>query len=260
MRRLKDRVAIVTGSSSGLGRAIAIKFASEGAKVVCSDIKKDPDLEGFEDDKGVSTDDAIRKEGGAAVFVSCDVTNSDQVKGLVKAAVDTFGRLDAMVNNAGVYRAGKPFHEFTENDLDVCLNVNVKGMFFGSQEAVKQFLKQGKGGNIINIISVAGLGAYPFQAPYNISKAAAANLTNSLAVEYGRNGIRVNGICPTFCKTSMTRSVHDDAGFSEAFVQQVPLGRWGEADDVADLAVFLASEESRFIHGDLIRVDGGQAM
>jgi NAD(P)-dependent dehydrogenase (short-subunit alcohol dehydrogenase family) len=260
MERLKDKVAIITGSSSGLGRAIAIKFASEGAKVVCSDVRRKPDPQGFEDDKGVPTDDAIRQKGLDVVFVSCDVTKQTQVKGLVQAAVNTFGKLDIMVNNAGVYRAGKAFHEMTEADLDVCLGVNVKGMFFGSQEAVKQFLKRGKGGNIVNIISVAGLGAYPFQSVYNISKAAAANLTSSLAVEYGQNGIRVNGICPTFCKTSMTRSVHDDAAFSEMFVKEVPLGRWGEADDVADLALFLASEESRFIHGDLIRVDGGQAM
>lgn len=260
MQRLQEKIAIITGSSSGLGRATALKFAAEGAKTVCSDISAEVAPLGFEDDKGVRTDEAIRQKGGEAIFVKCDVTVADQVKVLVKAAVDRYGRLDVMVNNAGVYRAGKPFHEFTESDLDVCLNVNVKGMFFGSQEAVRQFLKQGTGGNIINIISVAGLGAYPFQAPYNISKAAAANLTRSLAVEYGKFGIRVNGICPTFCKTSMTREIYENTQFSQMFVQEVPLGRWGEGEDVADAAVFLASEESRFIHGDLIRVDGGQAM
>ncbi len=260
MQRLKDKVAIVTGSSSGLGRAIAMKFAAEGAKVICSDIKEDPDPQGFEDDKGLSTHVAIQKKSGEAIFVSCDVSNAGQVKDLLRAAIDRFGGLDIMVNNAGIYRGGKSFHEFTEEDLDASYRVNVKGMFFGSQEAVKQFLAQGRGGNIINIISVAGLGAYPFQSVYNISKAAAANLTNSLALEYGQNGIRVNGICPTFCKTSMTRGVYEDTEFSKMFVQEVPLGRWGEADDVADLAVFLASEESRFIHGDLIRVDGGQAL
>ncbi len=260
MLRLKDKIAIITGSSSGLGRAIAIKFAAEGAKIVCSDIMEAARPQGFEGDINIPTHEAIQVSGGGAIFVKCDVSRQDQVRALVGAAVDKFGRLDIMVNNAGVYRAGKLFHEFTEDDLDACLNVNVKGMFFGSQEAVKQFLKQGKGGNIINLISVAGLGAFPRQAVYNISKAAAANLTNSLAIEYGPDGIRVNGICPTFIKTSMTRGVYDDPEFSQIFAQEVPLGRWGEVDDVADVAVFLASEESRFIHGDLIRVDGGQML
>ncbi len=161
MQRLKDKVAIITGSSSGLGRAIAMKFASEGAKVVCSDIREVADPHGFEGDISVPTHKAIQLTGGESLFVSCDVSQSDQVTALVGAAVDKFGRLDIMVNNAGVYRAGKPFHEITEDELDVCLDVNVKGMFFGSQEAVKRFLKQGKGGNIINIISVAGLGPTP---------------------------------------------------------------------------------------------------
>ena len=165
-----------------------------------------------------------------------------------------------MVNNAGVYRIGKLLHEFTEEDLDACYDVNVKGTFFCSQEAVKQFLKQGDGGNIINIISTAGLGGYPRQAVYNASKAAAANLTNSLAIEYGRDGIRVNGICPTYCRTSMTREVYDDIAFMQTFAESIPLKRWGEAKDVADLAVFLASEESGFIHGELIRVDGGERL
>jgi len=260
MQRLKDKVAIITGSSSGFGRAIAEKFAVEGAKVVCSDIRKDPNPQGFEDDITVPTHQVIQKRGGEAILVECDVSKADQVKNLIKDAVDNFGKLDIMVNNAGVYRVGKLFHEFTEEDLDACYNVNVKGMFFGSQEAVKQFLKQGKGGNIINIISVAGLGGYPRQAVYNISKAAAANLTNSLAIEYGREGIRVNGICPTYCKTSMTREVYADKEFAKAFAERIPLGRWGEAKDVADLAVFLASDESEFIHGDLIRVDGGERL
>jgi NAD(P)-dependent dehydrogenase (short-subunit alcohol dehydrogenase family) len=260
MQRLKDKVAIITGSSSGFGRAIAEKFAEEGAKVVCSDIRKNPNPQGFEDDIAVPTHEVIQKRGGEAIFVMCDVTKSDQVRSLVKAAADKFGKLDIMVNNAGTARGGKLFHEFTEEDLDACYNVNVKGMFFGSQEAVKQFLKQGKGGNIINIVSTAGLGGYPRQAVYNISKAAAANLTNSLAIEYGRDGIRVNGICPTYCRTGLARELYDDPGLMKVLKDGIPLGRWGEAKDVADLAVFLASDESEFIHGDLIRVDGGERL
>ena len=260
MQRLKDKVAIITGSSSGFGRGIALAFAREGARVVCSDVRRGANSGGFEEDIQLPTDDVIRDNGGHAVFVKCDVTNKKEVEGLVKDAVNKYGRLDVMVNNAGVYRGGKLMHDFTEAELDICLNINVKGMFFGSQEAVKQFLKQGTGGNVVNLVSTAGLGGYPRQSVYNISKGAAANLTRSLAVEYGQNQIRVNGICPTYCKTSLTRALFDDKDFDKLFTESIPLKRWGEVKDVADLAVFLASDESSYIHGDLIEVDGGERL
>lgn len=260
MKKLEDKVTIITGSSSGFGRGIALAFAAEGAKLVCSDIQPGADRKGFENDMQVPTDEAIRAAGGEAIFVKCDVTKSEEVAALVKAAIDKFGKLDIMVNNAGIYRGGKLLHEFTEGDLDACFSVNVKGSFCGAQEAVKQFLKQGNGGNIINIVSTAGLGGYPNQSVYNISKGAAANLTNSLAVEYGKDKIRVNGICPTYCKTALTRDLYDDKGFDQYFVESIPLKRWGEVEDVANLAVFLASDESSYIHGDLIKVDGGERL
>jgi NAD(P)-dependent dehydrogenase (short-subunit alcohol dehydrogenase family) len=260
MERLKDKVAIITGSSSGFGRAIALAFAAEGARVVCSDINKGASTGGFEKDIQVPTDEVIRNKGGQAIFVKCDVTKNEEVKALVKAAVDKFKRLDVMVNNAGVYRGGKMFIDMTEEELDICYSINVKGTFFGAQEAVRQFLKQGTGGNVINLVSTAGLGGYPRQSVYNISKGAAANLTNSLAVEYGQDKIRVNGICPTYCKTALTRALFNDKAFEEAFADSVPLKRWGEAEDVANLAVFLASDESSYIHGDLIKVDGGERL
>ena len=260
MKRLKNKVAVITGSSSGFGRAIALSFAAEGAKVVCSDLSKDADSKGFEKDLAVPTDEAIRKAGGEAIFVKCDVTKLKDVKALVKAAVDKFKRLDIMVNNAGIYRGGKKVHEFTEEELDVCYNVNVKGTFFGAQEAVKQFLKQGKGGNIINLISTAGLGGHPNQSVYNTSKGAAANLTRCLAIEYGQDKIRVNGICPTYAKTALTRAFYEDKNFDKMFVESIPLKRCGEAEDVSNLAVFLASDESSYIHGDLIKLDGGEQL
>lgn len=260
MLRLKDKVAIITGSSSGFGRAIALKFASEGARVVCSDIKREADIKGFEKDIGVPTDEVIRKAGGEAVFVKCDVTKLSEVKALVEGAVDKYGRIDIMVNNAGIYRGGMLVHEFSEEALDLCYEVNVKGTFFGAQEAIKQFLKQGDGGNIINIVSTAGLQGHPRQSVYNTSKGAAANLTRCLAIEYGRDKIRVNGICPTYCKTALTRELYDNKEFEKTFADSVPLGRWGTAEDVANLAVFLASDESDYIHGDLIRLDGGETL
>jgi len=260
MKRLTGRVAIVTGASSGFGRAIAFKFAAEGAKIVCADLRKDADAKGFEENLAVPTDEAIRQAGGDAVFVKCDVTKREDVQALLKAAIDNFKQLDIMVNNAGIYRGGKKVHEFTEEELDVCFNVNVKGTFFGAQEAVKQFLKQGRGGNIINIVSTAGLGGHPNQSVYNTSKGAAANLTRCLAIEYGQDQIRVNGICPTYAKTALTRAFYEDKTFDKMFVESIPLKRWGEAEDVANLAVFLASDESSYIHGDLVKLDGGEQL
>ncbi len=130
----------------------------------------------------------------------------------------------------------------------------------GCQEAIKAFLKQGRGGNIVNIVSTAGLQGHPKQSVYNISKGAAANLTRCLAIEYGRDKIRVNGICPTYAKTSLTRALFDDKDFDKAFTEAIPLKRWGEVEDVANLAIFLGSDESSYIHGDLVRIDGGETL
>jgi len=260
MGRLEGKVAVITGASSGFGRGIARAFAAEGAKVVVSDVREELTEGGFEEDPDLTTVEAIEKAGGEAIYVGCDVTKQEQVRDLTKAAVDRFGRLDIMVNNAGIYRGGKLTHEFTEEDLDACYNVNVKGTFFGAQEAVKQFLEQGDGGNIINLVSTAGLGGHPNQSVYNTSKGAQANLTRCLTIEYGEKGVRVNGICPTYAKTALTRQLFDDKDFDEAFKQSIPLKRWGEVEDIAQLAVFLASDESSYIHGDLVRVDGGETL
>lgn len=260
MSRLANKVVVVTGSSSGFGRGIAKAFAAEGAKLIISDLHEDPLTGGFEDDADLTTAEAIVKSGGDAVFIHADVTKSDQVAELVRGAVATYGRLDVLVNNAGVFRGGKLLHEFSEQDLDICYQVNVKGSFLAAQEAVKQFLAQGDGGNIINIVSTAGLQGHPRQSVYNVSKGAAANLTRVLAIEYGQNKIRVNGICPTYAKTALTRALFDDEEFDTAFTESIPLKRWGEVDDVSSLAVFLASDESSYIHGDLIKVDGGETL
>jgi NAD(P)-dependent dehydrogenase (short-subunit alcohol dehydrogenase family) len=260
MLRLQEKVIIVTGSASGLGRGIATACAAEGAKVVVSDIHEQPNAGGFESDDTLTTVESIREAGGQAVYVGADVTKSDQVANLVAATVEHYGRLDVMINNAGVYRFGKRVHEFTEEELDLCFNVNAKGSFFGAQEAVKQFLSQGDGGVIVNIVSTAGLGGHPNQVVYNMSKGAQTQLTRCLAVDYGKDNIRVNGICPTYAKTSLTRNLFDDSEFASNFAQALPLNRWCEVEDVASAAVFLASDESSFIHGDLLKVDGGEQL
>jgi len=260
MSRLNGKVAIVTGASSGFGRAIARAFAREGANLVVSDIREQPLPGGFEDDPDLTTVQAIEATGGTAIYISCDVTRPDQVQALIAAAVGEFGRLDVMMNNAGIYRSGKLMHEFSEEELDACLAVNVKGTWFPSQEAIKQFLRQGDGGNIINLVSTAGLQGHPRQSVYNVSKGAQANLTRCLAIEYGHEGIRVNGICPSYAKTALTRARFDDKDFDRWFTESIPLKRWGETEDIANLAVFLASDESSYIHGDLVRIDGGETL
>ncbi|EID81551.1 MULTISPECIES: SDR family NAD(P)-dependent oxidoreductase [Rhodococcus] len=260
MNRLQNKVIVVTGSSSGLGRGIAKACATEGAKLVISDIHEQPTTGGFEDDAAPTTAESIQKSGGEAIFVQADVTKSTEVAALVKQTVAEFGRLDVFINNAGIFRAGKRLHEFSEADLDVGFDVNAKGTFFGAQEAIKQFLTQGDGGNIVNIVSTAGLQGHPNQSVYNISKGAQANLTRCLAIEYGKDQIRVNGICPTYAKTALTRELFDDTDFDTSFTDSIPLKRWGEIEDVANLAVFLASDESSYIHGDLIKIDGGETL
>ncbi|MFV0253730.1 MAG: SDR family NAD(P)-dependent oxidoreductase [Beutenbergiaceae bacterium] len=265
MGRLQDKVIVITGGASGFGRESAQLFAREGAKVVVADIRQMPLAGGFEDDSQHSTVDSITRAGGEATFVTCDVTDPAAVDAAVGAAVDRYGRLDVMFNNAGIYRGGKLMDEFAAEDLYACFDINVKGTFFGTQSAVRQFRNQGRdtddhAGTIINLVSTAGLQGHPKQSVYNISKGAQANLTRCAAIEYGAEGIRVNGICPTYAKTALTRALYDDMEFMASFAESVPLKRWGETEDVANLALFLASDESSYIHGALMRIDGGETL
>lgn len=262
--RLAGKSVVITGAASGFGRDAALLFAQHGASVVVADLRREPLPGGFGDDNETPTDQIITGKGGQAVYVECDVTRKADINAAVDAAVAHFGRLDVMFNNAGIWRSGKLIDGFSEADLDACFNVNVKGTFFGTQAAVVQFRKQKPGthnmrGSIVNLVSTAGLQGHPNQSVYNVSKAAQANLTRCAAIEYGPEGIRVNGICPTYSKTPMARAMYD-TGFSTVFADSVPLKRWGEGEDVANLALFLASDESTYLTGDLIKVDGGETL
>ncbi|MFC6714938.1 SDR family NAD(P)-dependent oxidoreductase [Branchiibius cervicis] len=263
--RLAGKVVVITGGASGFGRESALLFAQHGASVVVADVVEKPLAKGFEADLDTPTADAITAKGGRAVYVKCDVTKKADTDAAVAAAVSEFGRLDVMFNNAGIYRGGKLMDEFTEEDLDACFNVNAKGTFFGIQSAVAQFRKQEPGphnlrGTIVNLVSTAGLQGHPMQSVYNISKGAQANVTRCAAIEYGAEGIRVNGICPTYAKTALTRDLYEDMAFMKEFSESVPMKRWGEMEDVANLALFLASDESSYVHGDLVRIDGGETL
>lgn len=260
MDRLKDRVAVVTGSSSGIGRAIALQYARERAKVVVSDVREFPRPEGFEGEDSRSTADVIIAEGGVAHFVQCDVTSKQQVDAVVESAVREYGRLDVFVNNAGILPSRKLLHEYSEADWDLSFAVNAKGTFFGMQSAVRQFLSQGDGGVIVNIVSTGGLQGHPGVSVYNAAKGAAALLTKCGAVEYGPQQIRINGICPTNVVTALMRESFDNEDGNAAFRSTLPLQRWGQTSDIASLATFLASDESSFIHGALVPIDGGETL
>jgi hypothetical protein len=257
MKKLEDKVAIVTGSSSGFGRAIAKSFAEEGAKVVCSDLRPEALEGGYESDISTPTDEAIRKAGGDAIFVKCDVTKVDEVKALVEAAVEKYGKLDIMMANAGIFTVMAKIHEKTEEQYDLTMNVNVKGVWNSDQQAIAQFLKQGKGGKVINLVSIGGLIGLPNEPAYCASKGAAANLTRQLAVDYGLDGITVNGICPNFAATAMCRPYYDQDDIKTYLEGVTPLGRWANAEEIGKLAAFLASSDADYITGALIPIDGG---
>lgn len=260
MKSLENRVAVVTGASSGIGREIASSLAREGAKVVIADLREQPRQEGFEGADALPTAGAILSEGGDASFIPCDVTDYEQVAGAVKYAVETFGKLDIFVNNAGLIPTRKLLHECTEDEWELSLGVNAKGTFFGIKAAVTQFLAQDSEGVIINLVSTGGLQGHPYVSVYNAAKGAAAQLTKCAAVEYGPKRIRINGICPTNVATALMRDTFDNDEASEAFVSSLPLQRWGKPSDIASLAVFLAGDGSSFIQGALIPVDGGEIL
>lgn len=257
MGRLDRKIAIVTGASSGIGRAIALGFAREGARVVCSDIRKDARPEGYEEDRQKDTDEVIRGNGGDSLFVRADVTRGQDMANLVKGAVEQYGRLDIVVNNAGVFTRLAPIHEKTEEEYDFTMNVNAKGVWNGCQQAIQQFLRQGDGGKIINIVSIAGIIGLANEPAYCASKGAAANLTRQLAIDYGPHRINVNAICPNFLTTAMCRPYYADAAIRSTVEEATPLRRWGTPEEIVGPAIFLASADADYVTGSMLIVDGG---
>ncbi|MCT9098105.1 SDR family NAD(P)-dependent oxidoreductase [Haloarchaeobius sp. HME9146] len=245
--RLTDTVALVTGAASGNGRAIARRFAEEGASVTVADLQVEPRL------GGDPTHEVIEAEGGTAQFVETDVTDIDALRNAVDQTVEAFGSLDVMVNNAGVDRQ-LPIEEASEEDFEFLMDINVKGVYFGSQVAIQTMLDQDEGGRIINMSSIGGIRGLPNSSLYCTSKGAVTNLTRELAVEHGENDIRVNALNPGFIETAMTQEDGDTAG---GILEQTPLGRAGQPEEVADAALFLASEESSFMTGHNLVLDGG---
>ncbi|MGC8989130.1 MAG: 3-oxoacyl-[acyl-carrier-protein] reductase [Verrucomicrobiia bacterium] len=247
MQPLKDQIAVVTGAGRGIGRAIALAFAGAGADVVC--------LSRTAENAGKVADE-VRLLGRRAWSRAVDVSNSTDVSAAVEWLLEQAGRVDVLVNNAGVTRDGLLLR-MSEADWDAVLNINLKGAFLVTKALTRQFLKQ-RSGRIINIASVAGLTGNAGQCNYAASKAALIGFTKSLAREVASRGITVNALAPGFIETDMT-AVLDEAVRGEA-VKRIPLGCFGKPEDIAAAAVFLAGPGGRYITGQVLTVDGGMVM
>jgi len=248
MDRLKDKVAIVTGAGAGMGKATAILFAKEGAKVAVTDINEE---------NGQKTVDEILKEGGEAQFWKLDVSKEKNCESVVKGVVDKWGKLDVLVNNAGVTGANKPTHELTEEEWDYVFNVDVKGVFFMTKHSVPYMKENGKG-SIINFSSIYGLVGSRELTPYHAAKGAVALLTKKDAITYGPSHIRVNSVHPGTILTPLVQSlVDEDPEYEAKQVKLHPIGYLGKPEDVAYAVLFLASDEARFVTGAQFVIDGG---
>ena len=234
MMRLEGKAAVVTGAGSGIGRAIAREFAREGAKLLLAEL---------DEDSGRAIADEI---GAPARFLRCDTSREDDVRAAVQAALEAFGRLDVMVNNAGV----------SQRDWDTTIAINLSGVYYGCVHAAEAMARQG-GGSIINRASSLGLVGVGMEDGYVASKHGVVGLTKNFALRFAPQGVRVNCINPGWIQTPMVRVLHENEAIKQQLVSQVPLGRFGQPEEVAKLALFLASDESSYITGAAHVIDGG---
>ena len=248
---VKNKIVIVTGAGSGIGKATAIHFAKHGAIVVVSDRKSASANKVVE---------LIVKDGGTALQIEADVTNFEAVENLVAQTVKEFGRLDVIVNNAGIGPNLLRTHEATLQDWNQVIAVNQTGVFYCMKVALGQFLKQG-GGNIINIASLAGLKASPNNISYSASKFAVVGMTKSVAMEYATKNIRVNAVCPGYTESALLDQLIAAKPEMDAVLKSViPMKRYGKAEEIADAVVWLASENTKFITGQTLTLDGGTSL
>jgi NAD(P)-dependent dehydrogenase (short-subunit alcohol dehydrogenase family) len=244
--RLRNKVAIITGAASGIGRASAVLFTKEGAKVVAVDIR--------EPSQDQRADEAI--------FIRADVTSSSGIKSMVGKAVEIYGKIDILFNNAGIFppEANKPVTEVSEELWDRVIDVNLKGVFNTSKHVIPEMIKAG-GGSIINTASVLGLVSRTDRCVYSPSKGGVVLLTKSMAMDFARYNIRVNCVCPSLIETEMVEGILEKARRDKEvwaeMMAKIPLGRPGKPEDVAYAALFLASDESKWITGSSLIVDGG---
>ncbi len=243
--RLDGRVAIVTGSARGLGQAMATGLAEAGADICLVDIL---DMK--------QTQQQIEKLHRRCITIEADLSSKDCVEEIINTAVQKLGAIDVLVNNAGIIRRAA-FVEFAEKDWDDVMNINIRTLFFLSQAVAKIFIRQGRGGKIINIASVLSFQGGVLVPSYTASKSAVAGLTRLMANELAKHNINVNAISPGYMATDNTAPIWQDPVRSKAILDRIPAGRWGNPDDLKGVVVFLASEASSYLCGSIISVDGG---
>jgi 3-oxoacyl-[acyl-carrier protein] reductase len=245
---LNNKSVLVTGASRGIGRAIALYFAKNGARVAVN-------YSGSEA-RANEVVEEIKANGGTAFAIKADISNSEDVTSMVKSVIDEFGSLDVLVNNAGITRDNL-LMRMKEEDWDAVINTNLKGVFLTTKAVTRQMMKQ-RQGRIINIASIVGVSGNPGQANYVAAKAGVIGLTKTAAKELSSRGITVNAIAPGFIETDMTGKLEE--GIKEDMLRNIPLARFGQPEDIAAAAAFLASDASSYITGQTIHVDGGMVM
>ena len=242
----RDKVAIVTGGSTGIGRATALHFARHGAKVVIGDVNP----------AGWETVEAIKREGGAALFIETDVREAKQVQHLVSTAVEIYGGLHCAFNNAGVLPAGALLADVEEAVFDQVVAVDLKGVFLSMKYEIQSMLKAG-GGAIVNNASIAGMIADPGISAYVAAKHAVIGLTKAAGIEYASQGIRINALAPGLVETGMTRHWFADPNIRAHLLANTPMGRAAQPDEMAEMVLFLCSDSASFAAGQVFVVDGG---
>jgi len=248
---VKNKVVIITGAGSGIGKATALHFAKYGAKVVVSDLN-------LESAKKVA--DEIVTNFGEALPIKANVADFNEVQNLISHTVATYGQLDVMVNNAGIGPNLLRTHEATLKDWDRVIAVNQTGVFYGMKLALEQFMKQGHG-NIVNMASLAGLKASPNNISYSASKFAVVGMTKSAAMEYATKNIRVNAVCPGYTESALLSMLINAKPEMDSILKSViPMKRYGKAEEIADAVVWLASDNTKFITGQTITLDGGTSL
>lgn len=250
--KVKDKIVIVTGAGSGIGKATALHFAKFGAKVVVSDI----DLE-----KAQKVSEEIIANFGESLSIRADVTKIEEVENLIQHTVTAYGQLDVIVNNAGIGpKQLLKTAEYTLEDWDAVIAVNQTGVFYCMKLALQQMTKQGFG-NIVNVASLAGLKASLNNLSYSASKFAVVGMTKSAALEYAKTGIRINAVCPGYTESNLLDQLLSARPDMDAMLKSViPMKRYGEATEIADAIVWLASDQTKFITGQTITVDGGTSL
>lgn len=244
---MEGRVVLVTGAGSGIGRACALELASRGCRVVVTDV---------DERGGEETVRMVGEAGSDAFFMRVDVTKPADLQAAVQAAVERFGSLDYAVNNAGIGGPSAPTGEYPEDGWRQVIDINLSGVFYGMRAQIPQMLKQGRGA-VVNIASILGLVGFPNSPAYVAAKHGVLGLTKTAALEYSGQGIRINAVCPGFIETSMTKALREDEALHEMLVSKHATGRLGRAEEVAAAVAFLCCDESSFVSGSHLLVDGG---